>query len=77
MKITIESTDKIVELNGTPARIWEGSTDSGVPVLVWVNLISPQTHDSEINAQFERELHEVKPASPGALQCYDMRYFVD
>ena len=24
MKITIESTTKIVELNGVPARIWEG-----------------------------------------------------
>ena len=30
MKITIENTDKIVTLNGVPARIWEGKTDSGI-----------------------------------------------
>jgi hypothetical protein len=77
MKITIESTDKIVQLNGVPARIWEGQTDSGVPVLCYVSLISPQTHDREVNAQFERELREVLPASAAADHCYDLRYFLD
>jgi hypothetical protein len=77
MKITIQNTDKIVELNGVPARIWEGETDSGVPVICHVSLISPQTHDHEANAQFERELLEVHPASDAANRCYDMRFFLD
>lgn len=77
MKITIESTDKIVKLNGLPARIWEGQTDSGVPVICYVSLISPQTHDPEVNARFERELREVLPASAAADRCYDLRYFLD
>jgi len=28
MKAVIESTTKITELNGVPARIWEGETES-------------------------------------------------
>jgi len=46
MKITIESTSKIVELvagaprNRIQARVWQGETDSGVPVQVFVTRIS-------------------------------------
>jgi len=32
MIINIESTIKIVELNGAPARVWEGKTESGISV---------------------------------------------
>lgn len=77
MKITIQNTDKVVELNGVPARVWEGETESGVPVICHVSLISPQTHDQDANAQFERELREVHPASAAANRCYDMRFFLD
>lgn len=78
MKITIENTDKIVPLDGVPMRIWQGQTESGVPVICWVGMISPQTHDAEANARFERELKEVHPvSSAAAAQIYDMRYFVD
>jgi hypothetical protein len=77
MKITIENTDKIGKLNGMPARIWQGQTEGGVPVLAWVAMVSPQTLDADVNAQFERELQEVHPASPAGNRVYDMRYFVD
>lgn len=60
MKITIENTDKIVELNGVPARIWEGATDSGVPVTCFITRIVPRTHDDAVNAQFADELREEK-----------------
>jgi hypothetical protein len=70
VKITIESTDAIValEVNGkdVPARVWEGKTDSGIPVVCLVTRISPQTHDAEANAVFARELIETrKPILPG------------
>jgi hypothetical protein len=29
MKITIENTTKITELNGVPARLWEGFAEDG------------------------------------------------
>lgn len=32
MKITVESTDKIVHLDGVPARIWDGETSTGIKV---------------------------------------------
>ena len=30
MKMIIESTSKVVTLNGVPARIWDGKTENGV-----------------------------------------------
>lgn len=59
MQITITSTDKIVELNGVPARLWEGHTSSGIPVHCFVTRIAvPLDAD---HAQFERELQECRP----------------
>ncbi len=78
MKITIESTDKIVELvneitgDEMPARVWEGKTEDGCPVHVFVTRISPQTYDPEHLAQFERELKETRAPSP-EVKAYDLR----
>jgi hypothetical protein len=64
MKITIENTDKIIELvpphGGMPmqARIWEGETDTGVKVIVYVTRICIQ--DKEATKQFERELRRTR-----------------
>ena len=75
MKITIESTDKIVSLDirqgshgiSTPARIWEGYTESGVPVHCFVTRIAPTVEDKPENAEqfreFERELKEQRKPS--------------
>lgn len=27
MKMTIESTDRLIEVNGTQARVWQGATE--------------------------------------------------
>lgn len=72
MKITIESTEKITDLvvNGTaiPARVWEGETETGIPVHCFITRIAP-TVDPDIpeNAykftQFERELKEQRKPS--------------
>ena len=70
MKIEIENTDKIVELSGVPARIWEGKTASGIPVHCFVIMISPQTHEGI--EDFERELQETKPPS-SEVQAYPLR----
>lgn len=40
MTITIKSTTKMVELNGVPARIWEGETESGIPVHCYITRIA-------------------------------------
>jgi hypothetical protein len=65
MKITIESTTKLVTLNGVDARLWEGETDSGIKVHCFIVRIA---HDidapPERVEQFTRELHAQRPPAP-------------
>ena len=61
MKLTIENTDKIITLDGVPARIWKGWTDSGIPVLCYVTRIAVAIEeDSRV---FETELQGHHPPS--------------
>jgi hypothetical protein len=63
MKATIESTSKIVELNGVPARIWEGKTESGIEIHCYITRIVKA--DDEIgDEEFSKELQWCKPPSP-------------
>jgi len=70
MKIMIESTSKIVELNGVPARIWEGHTESGIPVHCFITRIGV-AKDLD-TAQFENELKEQQAPSP-EVEAYPLR----
>lgn len=73
MKILIESTSKVVRFNGLEARIWEGQTDTGVPVHCFVTRIAPTIpRDDPRQAQFERELEEKQPPTP-EMECYPLR----
>jgi hypothetical protein len=65
MKITIESTSKIVTLvvNGAdvPARVWRGATDDGIPVQCFITRISPEISKTDpkiddLTAAFDRDL---------------------
>lgn len=57
MKLILEP--KALEMvEGVQCRRWEGVTDKGVPVHVWIRMVSPQTHDQEVIAGFTRELEE-------------------
>ena len=65
MKITIESTSKIVTLvvggQDVPARVWQGETESGIPVQCFITRIAPEISKSdpridELTVEFEREL---------------------
>lgn len=59
MKITIESTEDIVTVNGVPARVWVGKTDSGIDVQCMVTRIAVDR--TEDQAQFEAELQQHRP----------------
>lgn len=61
MKIILEPTDRIETFEGAPCRIWKGQSESGVEVIAFVRCISPQTHDEEKLAQFDRELKSLPP----------------
>jgi hypothetical protein len=65
MKITIESTAKVVDLmvNGraVPARVWQGETENGIPVQAFITRIAPEIPKSnpridELTAEFTRDL---------------------
>lgn len=71
MTITITSTDKLVALDGVPARIWEGTTESGIPVHCFVTRIAV-ARDADAS-QFERELVELRPVSAVVDDAYPAR----
>jgi hypothetical protein len=76
MKVTLESTDKIVELETpcgrVPARLWEGQTESGIPCHAFITRIA--VHKDLDCSQFERELQEQHaPVSAGLRGVYDAR----
>jgi len=79
MRITIESTTQIVEL-GTGgrglvlARIWEGTTESGLPVHCFVTRIAaPKDLAGQDLEQFQRELEEQRAPSPAIDGVYPAR----
>lgn len=65
MKITIENTDRIVQIQTPdgrcmiPARVWEGKTESGIFVQCLVTRIAAPA--GENLDQFARELTETRP----------------
>jgi hypothetical protein len=71
MKLTLESTTDIYlaeELSrGGPVmvRLWTGVTDDGVPVHAYIAVVSPQTHDPEVEARFAAEFAERTVVSRG------------
>lgn len=62
MKITIESTTKIIELNGVPARVWEGKTESGIKVHCFITRIAVDKDENQTE-EFEQELKQQKAPS--------------
>jgi len=73
MKITIESTSTIVELNGIPARIWEGTTDKGITVHAFIIRLGVKKNQN-LN-DFEKDLQEC--AAPSAeIAVYPIRLLI-
>jgi hypothetical protein len=62
VKIRIQSTTKIVKVNGVPARIWEGETENGIPVHCYVTRIAVKK-DADAS-EFEKDLQEHSAPSP-------------
>ena len=62
MKVTLESTNKFVDLNGIPARVWEGQTEGGIRVHAFITRIA--VHRTDDTSEFERDLQEHRAPSP-------------
>ncbi len=57
MRVQLHSTDKIVHLNGVPARIWEGITEGGIQCHAFITRIACDEENLH-KEEFERDLIE-------------------
>ena len=71
MKITLTSTTKLVTLDGVVlARVWEGETDSGIPVHAFITRLAVER--AQDTTEFDREIQE--HAAPSMdVQAYPTR----
>jgi len=58
MKLTAESTDRIVRVNDLEARVWQAKTETGTPCTLFVVRVQVR---QDRTAEFERELIEQPP----------------
>ena len=71
MKLILESTTKTTEINGVPARIWEGETESGIAVHAFITRVA--VHEDDDLGQFEAELTEHRHPTNSDIEAYPMR----
>lgn len=74
MKIIIESTSKVIQFNGLPARVWEGFTESGIKVHCYITRVSIDKDEPRAE-EFERELLEQKVPS-AEIQSIPLRMII-
>lgn len=70
MKITLESTTRIVRASGIECRVWEGVTERGVKIQALIPRIAVE--DGEDMSQFEEELRE-RRAPTAEVQAFPLR----
>lgn len=76
MKITIESTTQLAEVNGLPTRIWEGTTETGIPVICLITRVAVSNDETPaVHEQFKQELLECKPPS-AAVEAFPVRMII-
>ena len=71
MKISVESTTKVVYLDGIQCRIWEGQTENGVSMHCYIARVAVK--DDLDRTQFETELRECREPSYEVQQAIPMR----
>jgi hypothetical protein len=76
MKLIVESTSKVVEINGMPCRIWEGTTESGIKVHAFmIRVAISAEEEDDVHGQFKKELQECKAPS-AELNVYPLRMII-
>ena len=75
MKITTQSTDRMVAVNGMPARIWEGTTAGGVNIHCLIARIA--VDQSADQRELEAELKEVHaPISKRGVEAFPAQLII-
>ena len=68
MRMTIESTEKVLIVNGRESRVWHGRTEAGIECLLFIGLII--TRESEQQREFEAELRRPLHLAPSDEAVY-------
>lgn len=79
MQLVIESTERVVTIvdkSGAEvqARVWQGQTDSGIPVVCLICRVA--VPEGQPQGEFQRELVEHQPPSADALQAFPLRFVI-
>jgi len=78
MKITIESTTRLVDIETAggrvPGRVWEGTTETGIPVYCVITRVA--VREDAPQAQFQAELKECKEPSRTAIEAIPLRMII-
>lgn len=68
MDVILSSTSKLVQLEvdgaRVPARVWEGHTAAGVPVIAFITRLAAERHHDQ--AELEADLSRTRPPSAAA-----------
>ena len=73
--LTLTPTDRIEAVEGQECRIWTGQDDTGAPVVAFIRLVSPQTHEPDVNARFEARLQALPPMRRSGF-VFDWRFIL-
>jgi hypothetical protein len=77
VKVTLESTERTVSINGVPARIWQGASESGTPVYAFITRIAVREDAGPAAlAEFQAELEEHTPPT-AEVESWPARMFID
>jgi hypothetical protein len=69
LEITLRNTEEIVKVDGVRARIWQGTTSTGIEVVAFVTRLAVRDgQGNDAYDEFEKELREVTPP------CADAQY---
>lgn len=80
MIVTLTSTTKVVTIDtrdgaSVPARVWEGVTAGGIPVIAFITRIAVE-HDQDAT-EFEADLREHPPPANPDVAAWPARMLID
>lgn len=71
MKVTIQSTDRKIKIDGVEARVWEGISDTGIPVsLLVANIAVYNDTQYAEREQFTAEMQSHEPQTTRAAALW-------
>ena len=73
MKLTLESSNELVKMDGVPCRVWTGKTDKGIEVFAFIHRVAVR---SDANCEeFEKDLKEEQPPL-SATKKHELRHII-